>query len=89
LFTATVHRKAVEDLELVNITPEGSLKSSPKTEEQILELMRGDASITTEQLDGVLGITKRAVLKQVEKLKEQGRLRRVGPAKGGHWEVIE
>lgn len=89
LFTATVHRKAVEELELVNIAPEGSLKSSPKTEDQILELMRGDASITTEQLGGVLGITKRAVLKQVEKLKEQGRLRRVGPAKGGHWEVIE
>lgn len=89
LFTATVHRKAVEELELVNIAPEGSLKSSPKTEEQILELMRGDASITTEQLGGVLGITKRAVLKQVEKLKEQGRLRRVGPAKGGHWEVME
>jgi ATP-dependent DNA helicase RecG len=89
LFIVTVHRKAVDELELVNITPEGSLKSSPKTEEQILKLMRGDASITTEQLGGVLGITKRAVLKQVEKLKEQGRLRRVGPAKGGHWEVIE
>ncbi len=89
LFTATVHRKAVEELELVNIAPGSSLKSSPKTEERILELMRGDASITTEQLGGVLGITKRAVLKQVEKLKEQGRLRRVGPAKGGHWEVIE
>ena len=89
LFTATVHRKAVEELELVNIAPEGSLKSSPKTEDRILELMRGDASITTEKLGGVLGITKRAVLKQIEKLKEQGRLRRVGPAKGGHWEVIE
>ncbi len=89
LFTATVHRKAAEELELVNIAPEGSLKSSPKTEDRILELMRGDASITTEKLGGVLGITKRAVLKQVEKLKEQGRLRRVGPAKGGHWEVIE
>lgn len=89
LFSATVHWKAVEELELVNIAPEGSLKSSPKTEDQILELMRGDASITTEQLGGILGITKRAVLKQVEKLKGQGRLRRVGPAKGGYWEVIE
>lgn len=89
LFTGTVHRKPVDELELVNIAPNGSPKSSPKTEEQILELMRGDASITTAQLSGVLGITKRAVLKQVEKLKEQGRLRRVGPAKGGHWEVIE
>jgi biotin operon repressor len=35
-----------------------------------------------------LGISKRAVLKQVEKLKERGQFRRVGPNKGGHWEVL-
>lgn len=88
LFTATVHRKSVEELGLVNIAPKSSLKSSPKTEEQILEIMRGNASITTEQLGETLGITKRAVLKQIEKLKGHGRLQRVGPAKGGHWEVL-
>ena len=37
----------------------------------------------------ILGITKRAVLKQVNKLKAQHRLRRVGPARGGHWEALE
>lgn len=36
-----------------------------------------------------LGISKWAVLKQIDNLKEQGRIRRIGPAKGGHWEVIE
>jgi ATP-dependent DNA helicase RecG len=36
-----------------------------------------------------LGISKRAILKQIEKLKKQGRLRRIGPARGGHWEIIE
>jgi hypothetical protein len=35
-----------------------------------------------------LGITKRAVLKQIDKLKEHGRLSRVGPTKGGRWEII-
>jgi ATP-dependent DNA helicase RecG len=84
LFKATVHRKPLEKMELVNISSESSLK----TEKQILELMRGNASITTEEAGSALGITKRAVLKQIEKLKGQGRLRRVGPARGGHWEVL-
>jgi ATP-dependent DNA helicase RecG len=88
LFTATVHRKPAEELELVNISSESSPKSSPKTQEQILDLMRQNVSITTEEIGSALGITKRAVLKQVEKLKDQGRLRRIGPARGGHWEVI-
>lgn len=89
LFTATVHRKPINELELVNIVPKSSSKSSPKTEQQIIELIRENASITTEQLGEALGITKRAVLKQIEKLKDQGRLQRVGPARGGHWEVLE
>jgi len=45
--------------------------------------------MSTERLGAELGITKRAVLKQIDKLKEQGRLRRIGPAKGGYWEVVE
>lgn len=43
----------------------------------------------TEAMGEILGITKRAVLKQVNKLKAQNRLRRVGAARGGYWEVIE
>ena len=89
LFTATVHRGPVENLALVNLAPEGSPKSSPKTDERILALVRRNASITTEQLGLALSITKRAVLKQIDKLKGEGRLRRVGPARGGHWEILE
>jgi biotin operon repressor len=36
-----------------------------------------------------LGISKRAVLKQIDKLKQQGRLSRIGSAKGGQWEVVK
>ncbi len=62
--------------------------SSPKTEPQILELIRQDAFVTTSAIGKTLLITKRAVLKQVDKFKAQGYLRRVGPAKGGYWEVL-
>jgi len=93
LFTACIRRKQG----LVVIGEQGSEKSSPKsspksslkTEDKILQLIAHDSSMSTERLGAELGITKRAVLKQIDKLKEQGRLRRIGPAKGGHWEVVE
>ena len=78
----------MKELDLVTPAPDSSPKSSPKTDEWILDLVRRNASITTEQLRAALGITKRATLKQIDKLKPQGRLLRIGPAKGGHWEIL-
>ncbi len=93
LFTATVHRTPADKLAPTADSPKGSPisspKSTPKTEDRIIELIRHDPSVTTESLGMALGITKRAVLKQIDKLKTQGRLRRVGPARGGYWEIIE
>lgn len=51
--------------------------------------MRTNPSISTEEIGNRIGITKRAVLKQVEKLKLKGKLGRIGPAKGGYWKIIE
>lgn len=91
LFTATVHRKPVGKLNLEVDLAKSSLISSPKgslkTEDRIIELIRQDTSVSAESLGEALGITKRAVLKQIAKLKSCGRLRRIGPAKGGYWEV--
>ena len=92
LFIATVHRKELvgsAEPEIGSGTIESSPKSSPKTEDLIIELLRRDAMISTEQLGETLGISKRAVLKQIQKLKAQGRLKRIGPAKGGYWEVVK
>jgi predicted HTH transcriptional regulator len=45
--------------------------------------------MTIPELAEALGMTTRGVEKQISKLRQDGLLRRVGPAKGGHWEVIE
>jgi len=44
--------------------------------------------MTISKLAEILSVTTRAIEKQLAKLQEQGRLRRVGPARGGHWEVL-
>ncbi|MDA3800422.1 MAG: winged helix-turn-helix transcriptional regulator [Kiritimatiellae bacterium] len=70
-------------------SPESSPKGSPKTSELILELIRNNSDITTMIMASQLGISKRAVIKHTNKLQENGKLRRVGSKKGGHWEVID
>ena len=49
--------------------------------------MQGNSTITIADLAQTLSITDRAIKKQIDKLKVKGRIRRVGPDKGGHWEV--
>ena len=63
-------------------------KSSQKSSQKILEAMAENPHVTIAQLAELCGIGTRAVQKNVDLLRERGRLCRVGPDKGGHWEVV-
>ena len=76
MFIATVYRNEP-------MIPVEAKKSSQK----IIELMQSDPAITIADLASTIGVTDRAIKKQIETLKAQGRIRRIGPDKGGHWEV--
>lgn len=67
----------------------GSEKGSEESSEKILVLLRVEPRLPARLLGERLGISPRAVEKQIAKLRKQGCLRRIGPAKGGHWEVIQ
>jgi ATP-dependent DNA helicase RecG len=82
LFTATIHRKEIEG----SVEPE---KSSEKSSEKILALLKATPKVAAREIADTLDITQRGVEKQIAKLREEGRVRRIGPAKGGYWEVSE
>ncbi|MBQ3787606.1 MAG: winged helix-turn-helix transcriptional regulator [Bacteroidales bacterium] len=63
-------------------------KTSQKTPQKILELIEGNPQITTQEMADFIGIDIRNIHRNIKKLQEQGVIRRVGPDKGGHWEVI-
>lgn len=65
-----------------------SREKKQKSSEKILVMILEKASITTEQMAARLGISTRAVEKHLSNLKAKGLLRRIGPDKGGHWEVV-
>ena len=69
--------------------PVYSLKNTEKSLEKILELITKDNKISAKQMAEKLGISSRAVEKNIAKLKASGKLKRMGLAKGGHWEVIK
>ena len=68
-----------------------SVKSSVKklsSAEKIVAYLRTTPTASAHELSIVVNLTVRAVEKNLRALRESGRLRRVGPDKGGHWEVI-
>ncbi len=64
------------------------IESSQKSSQKIIELIKSDGNITTQDMADKLGISRRAVAKQIAKLQEKNIIRRVGADKGGHWEII-
>ena len=57
--------------------------------EKILMLLKNFPELSAREVADRLGLSPRAVGKQIAKLQEEGRIRRVGPAKGGHWEILK
>lgn len=67
-------------------TPETTLETTQK----ILAVLRQNPSANRREIAASLGdITEYGVRYNLDKLKSEGRIRRVGPTKGGHWQVIE
>lgn len=59
-----------------------------KTRAAIVEAMRDNPKVSAKVLAQSLGLSITAVEKNIQTLKTQGLVQRIGPAKGGHWEVV-
>ncbi len=57
--------------------------------EKILDAIKSNPKITQNVLVEIAGLTRRGIEWNLAKLKEKGIIKRIGPAKGGYWEVIE
>ena len=61
------------------------------TENQAIILSRIQANpyITIKDLSNIVGISERKIKDNIRKLKSKKLLKRIGPARGGYWEVIK
>ena len=74
-------------------TISGTIRNNPEQSESILDLVlaqiRKDKRISVKQLSKIFNKTRASMFRIIEKLKNDGRLRRVGSLKSGSWDVIE
>ncbi len=101
-FTAVFHRPANFALKsskadvTVNAAPNAKARSEISSEissetssEKLLLLLTDRNTTSAREAAAILGLSPRAVEKRLAILKAHGRLKRIGPDKGGRWVVIK
>lgn len=79
--------------------PEAKLIEGAKVVEKVVEKLSSNQQkivgavaknplISAKALADLVGISSRKIQDNVAKLKSMGVLKRVGPDKGGHWEIV-
>ena len=76
------------DINVTENVTDASQKTSQKTSQKIIDLIKEDPYISTTKMAEIIGVDRRNIARNIKKLQEQGVVRRVGPDKGGFWEVI-
>jgi len=64
-------------------------KMAEKMAVKILLLLQDNPALSIPELAGKMGKSESAVERAIRNLRKSGLLKRVGPAKGGYWEIIE
>jgi ATP-dependent DNA helicase RecG len=62
--------------------------TTQKTTQKILEAIKENPRITKKELASMIGITENGIKFHINALKKKRLLKRVGPDKGGYWEVL-
>ena len=59
-----------------------------KNWQKVMTVMEVYPNITREKLETALGLSRSGVAKIIRQLIDENKIKRVGPDKGGHWEII-
>ena len=71
-------------------TTEITTETPVDTTETILKIISKNPKVTAKEIASVCGITEDGVAYHIKKLKQRGRLIRIGgPRNGGEWKVVE
>ena len=70
-------------------TQEGDPTTQEVTRQRVLDLLEAEPEITRRRLAERLGITPDGVKYHLDKLRNAGIIRHVGPTKAGRWEVLK
>lgn len=88
--TETTTKISSNTTETSSRTTETTTKTSSNTTETIVNSIRNNPKITTKEIAALCGITEDGVSYHIKKLKQMGKITRVGGSRnGGEWNVVE
>ena len=56
---------------------------------KILQVLKADSTVAIPAIATIIGVSETAIEKNLSWLRENGYIRRIGGARGGHWEVLK
>ena len=68
---------------------EREVEKTTEHQKMILDLIKNNPFTSKKEMSENLGIRPSSIDKNITTLKKKGYLMRVGPAKGGHWEIVK
>ena len=87
-FRVTFYRDPRYSLK-VEKNQKGIEKTTQKTTQKIIEALTKKSDITQKELAELIGITEDGIKYHITRLRKKGILKRIGPDKGGHWEIVK
>lgn len=89
-FESTGFFTVIFERERVGETSEKTTQeTAQETTQEIISLIQEKPKITRKELANKIGLTQDGIKYNLNKLKKEGKIRRVGSTKGGHWEVLK
>ena len=64
------------------------MESSKKSSKKIFDAIKENPNITLQEMADSVGLSIAGVRKNLDKLRKSGTIKRVGPDKGGYWEIV-
>ena len=55
---------------------------------QIIANLKADPFVSYDELSELMGVPRRTIARRIKDLTDAGRIRRIGAAKNGHWEIL-
>ena len=80
--------KTATDIATENATDIATVKLN-KTQEKIMAILYVDKFATYDVISKQLGVERTTVWRNIKKLQEIGRIRRIGGDNGGYWEIVQ
>ena len=57
-------------------------------QQKILKAIKDNPFIIQDELSKVIGLSRKSIIQNMNKMKDNGLIKRVGAAKNGHWEIL-